>query len=91
MVEEKPITLEEAALLGLWRSCCSIPRLNEQRWRYDHAEMLMKWEDYGNRKSTVGWQLAYIVALDDGGTDHIDNLRAVSFFSRILKGNGPTG
>ena len=53
--------------------------------------MLMKWEDYGNRKSTVGWQLAYIVALDDGGTDHIDNLRAVSFFSRILKGNGPTG
>jgi hypothetical protein len=91
VVEEKPITPDAATLLGLWQACRSIPGLNEQRWRYDHAELLMKWEDYGNRKSNVGWQVAYIVALEDGGADHVDNLRAVSFSARILKGDGPTG
>jgi hypothetical protein len=39
----------------------------------------MKWEEYGNRGSKVGWQLSYIVTPADGGEDHIDNLRAVSF------------
>jgi hypothetical protein len=72
-------SLDEDLRRSLWLTCRAVPGLNAERWRYDHADLLMKWDEYGNRGSKVGWQLSYIVTPADGGEDHIDNLRAVSF------------
>jgi hypothetical protein len=71
-------SLDEALRRRLWLSCRAVPGLNFERWRYDHADLLMKWDEFGNSESKVGWVLAYSVALEDGGADHIDNLRAVT-------------
>jgi hypothetical protein len=68
---------------ALWNASGVIPGLNAERWRYDHARLLMKWDEYGNRASKVGWEISYVVAPAQGGADHIDNLHAVAFISGI--------
>lgn len=70
---------DESLRLGLWQACRAVPSLDAKRWRYDHAGLLMRWDEFGNGDSKVGWQLGYVVALADGGADHVDNLRAASY------------
>jgi hypothetical protein len=83
--------VDENLRLDFWLACRAVPGLNAERWRYDHAGLLMKWDEFGNSTSKVGWQLAYIVAPAAGGADHEDNLRAVSFASLPAADQGTAG
>lgn len=70
---------DEAVRRVVWNRCREVPGLKFERWRCDHADRLMKWEEHGNRASKVGWALAYVKALSEDGADHHDNLHAVAF------------
>jgi len=86
-------SVEEDTRHKLWLACRAVPGLDAERWRYDHAGLLMKWDEFDSNTSKVGWHLAYnlayIVAPADGGADHNDNLQAVSFAA--LHGGEGTG
>ncbi len=69
---------DEALRRHIWNRSHEVPWLRPERFRCDHADRLMKWEEYGNRASKVGWGLAYLHAPTDSGADHVDNLHAVA-------------
>jgi hypothetical protein len=49
--------------------------LNPADWRYDDADNLICWDDYGKANATHGWEIDHIVPLSRGGTNALSNLR----------------
>jgi hypothetical protein len=61
----------------LWEAAKAHPTLDQRLWRIDPVGRLMHWSSFGKRHSAYGWDIRYIVALKDGGADHLSNLQAV--------------
>jgi hypothetical protein len=49
--------------------------LDAADWRYDEGGNLIYWHAYGDANSDVGWEIDHIVAVAQGGTNAISNLR----------------
>ena len=59
----------------VWRKGRKDPNLTASIWRLDDYNTLIKWDDYGNRKSIYGWEIDHIIPKHRGGSDTLGNLR----------------
>jgi hypothetical protein len=50
---------------------------NAWEFRKDRLGNMVRWSDYGNRKSPFGWELDYIEPRSTGRSDDPENLQAL--------------
>lgn len=50
---------------------------NAWEFRKDRLGNMVRWADYGNRKSPFGWELDFIEPKSIGGSTNSDNLQAL--------------
>lgn len=50
---------------------------NAWEFRKDRLGNMVRWADYGNRKSPFGWELDYVEPKSVGGNNSPDNLQAL--------------
>lgn len=77
----------------VWRKGVFIPDKDEygklkwspDEWRRDYQGNAIKHDDYGDRGSKFGWEIDHIVAVVDGGSDDIDNLRPLQWAANVAR------
>lgn len=65
----------ESLKLAVWAKGQVIPNFDPAVWRYDAFGHVIRYQDYGDRNSTYGWEKDHIHPSALGGADHISNLR----------------
>ena len=55
-------------------------------WRQDDYGSIIRWGDYGDRKSAYGWEIDHRVPTALGGTDASSNLRALHWQNNATLG-----
>ncbi len=75
----------DATKLAVWNDCRACPNFSSAEWRYDRYGAPMKWDEYGNRSSEHGWEIAHIVPPLEGGNDDLGNLQALHWSNNAFK------
>ena len=61
--------------IAVWDKGTPIPGRDPTTWRRDAYGNIMKYSEFGNRKSEYGWERDHIAASALGGPDTVDNMR----------------
>lgn len=65
----------------VWNKAAEMLGHPPDTWRKDHTGRPMNWQEYMNPECNNGWKIVHITAIEDGGTDEPDNLRAQNIHS----------
>lgn len=71
----------------VWSKGQIVSGYDHKLYRKDFAGAWMKYTDYGNTDSILGWEVDHIIPLARGGSDCIDNLRPVQWCNNREKGD----
>lgn len=58
--------------------------------RKDRKGNEIMWARYGDRDSVYGWEVDHVIALANGGSDHISNLQALQWKANVEKSDKPS-
>ena len=72
---------------AIWEKGEEIPEYSSEIWRLDKYSALMKWSDFGDRKSKYGWEIDHIKPVLHSGDDSIDNLQPLNWKNNAAKGD----
>lgn len=64
---------------------------NAWEFRKDKLGNLVRYQDYGNRKSPFGWELDFIVPRAVGGSSDPENLQALHWRATAARSEVPAG
>ena len=78
---------DDATRWRIWDKATKIQGYDPKYWRYDVCGAPMCWSDYGNTDSKYGWEIDHIWPESKGGSDNIDNLRALQWENNRAKGD----
>ncbi len=67
----------------VWQKGREIPGWSSLIWRWDDFGRVIRYPDYGNRRSQYGWEIDHITPLSQKGADHISNLRPLNGVSNL--------
>lgn len=70
-----------------WDKCAKVSGLNPREYRMDNYMNVIKYSEYGNRRSGSGWEIDHIKPFSKGGTNDDSNLQALQWYENVLKGN----
>lgn len=71
----------------IWEKASPVPGLNSDHYRCDDFNLLIKYNEYGNRDSEYGWEFDhYPIPKGLGGPDFLSNLRPLHYRSNISLG-----
>lgn len=71
----------------VWNKATSILGYDPNVWRQDLCGAPIRWADYGDTDSKHGWEIDHIWPESKGGSDNIDNLRALQWENNRAKGD----
>lgn len=75
--------------LAVWNKAKTAPPNDPSVFRWDACGAWIRWLDYGNRDSEFGWEIDHITPVSQGGSDRLDNLRALQWQNNAGRGDGP--
>ena len=71
----------------IWSKGHIVPGSEPDEWRRDDHGNLIRWSDYGDRRSRFGWEYDHIVPRALGGWDRIDNQRPMQWLANTRRPN----
>ena len=79
----------EAEKRCIWnRTTSSTQGFSRDEWALDQEGNLIAFLAYGDRRSAYGWEIDHIIPIAVGGSDSINNLRALHWEANARKGVG---
>lgn len=76
-------------LKKIWAKATSCGPDNEKNgYRKDQCGAWIKFSEYGNRRSSYGWEVDHITPAGNGGSDAISNLRPLHWKNNAAKSDG---
>ncbi len=92
MATHEHMTLLEDLKRSAWSRTNPVgEHANAWEFRKDKLGNMVRYADYGNRKSPFGWELDQIVPKSVGGTSDADNLQALHWRATAAKSEVPAG
>jgi hypothetical protein len=70
----------------IWQKAKPIISMDENEWRYDFQNRIIRYSEYGNRNSKYGWEFGHIHDRRLGGSDSFNNLRPQHWQSNASDG-----
>jgi len=67
----------------VWPKGRTIPGWSPLIWRWDDFGRVIRYGDYGNRRSQFGWEIDHVTPLSQGGNDDPSNLRPLHWVSNL--------
>ncbi len=86
MTKPRPYTHQELSLI--WNKAVIVPGVNPTIRRKDICGAWIDWTAYGNRQSSVGWEVDHAIAIANGGAHHINNVRPLQWQNNCKKSDG---
>jgi 5-methylcytosine-specific restriction endonuclease McrA len=78
-------TWSDQIIKAVWEKGQVIPEYPPEIWRLDKYAALMKWADFGDRKSKYGWEIDHILPVLHNGNDSIENLQPLNWKNNANK------
>lgn len=78
-------------LSQIWAKGKVVAGYDSNQWRKDDCGAWINWSQHGNRKSDVGWEVDHILAVANGGSDSLYNLRPLHWQNNAHKQDGGLG
>ena len=72
-------SFDPRTILAVWNKAIIIPDTNPYEFRKDRCGALIKFDDYGNVNSDLGWEIDHVKPVVRGGTDDLDNLQPLNW------------
>ena len=72
---------------AVWEKGQELPDFSSEIWRMDRYASLMKWSDFGDRKSKYGWEIDHLMPVLHNGSDSMDNLQPLHWKNNAEKGD----
>lgn len=69
----------------VWEKGTTVKNYDKDKYRKDQCGAWIKRVEYGNRKSSYGWEIDHI---SPGGSDSISNLRPLQWENNVDKSDG---
>ena len=75
-------------ILKVWEKAIPVMNQDSAYVRKDECGAWIVFDDYGNRNSEYGWEIAHIIPAVHGGTDDLSNLQPLQWENNLAKGDG---
>lgn len=72
-----PEYISKEDIQRVWNNTSSLPNYSSNKYRFDYKDHKLYRHSY-LKPYKMGWFIEYIKALDDGGRDDVNNMRATS-------------
>lgn len=82
------MAFDRQTILAVWNKARAVDNYDSSTWRQDKCGAWMKFQFYGNRQSSLGWEIDHIIPKDRGGSDNLTNLRPLQWENNAAKSDG---
>jgi len=78
---------DQQTIIAVWSKATIIPGHDQNKLRKDRCGMWIRFADYGNVNSDVGWEIDHEKPVAKGGTDDLSNLQPLHWCNNRGKGD----
>lgn len=75
-------------IIVVWNKGKIISDYDPDIYRQDECGAWIKFQSYGKRDDTFGWEIDHITSQDHNGSDALSNLRPLQWENNVAKSNG---
>jgi len=79
------MSYDDEKIQNVWKKGSIVGNLNKDKYRKDQCGAWIQRDRYGNRNSTLGWEIDHI---NPKGGDGLSNLRPLQWKNNVTKGEG---
>lgn len=70
---------------AVWEKASAIQGFDKDKFRRDCCGAIIAKDKYGDIESSFGWQIDHVYPTSKGGTDELENLRAMQWQNNVSK------